>query len=136
MGFFDFLFGKKQPSKTIQPTPQPEPPMPIIESDPTKPKRYRKPKYQYDRDYYQIICALDDETCSKCGKMDLRIYPEDEKIIGENCPPFHDGCRCATVPWFGDDNIGQRAARDHEGRTIYVDASMTHSQWRKKYGRK
>ncbi len=143
MGFFDWLFGRKpkQPEPKVESMTEPK----VIVNDSqenamvnssVKPKRYRKPKYDYRENYYQIITVLDNSTCSKCGKMDLRVYKESEKEIGVNCPPFHDDCRCDVVPWFGDEPVGQRAARDENGKSIYVPANMTWTKWRKLYGGK
>lgn len=132
MGFFDWLFGRKQKQSPIQTKTKQVKPMPVINS--VKPKRYRKPKYEPNENYYQILSVLDDLTCSKCGKMDLRVYKESEMEIGVNCPPFHDDCRCITIPWFGDDEFGKRSARDNNGNSINVPSNTTWTKWRKIYG--
>ena len=49
-------------------------------------------------------------------------------------------CRSTTAPYFEDDfgEIGERAARDEDGKTYYVPADTTFEQWKqrqdKKYG--
>lgn len=93
--------------------------------------------------YYQIIVALDSQTCSDCGKNDLKVFKVAEAKIGVNFPPFHIGCRCATTPEsdpndeiFGgiwDDDPTTRAARDAKGESISVDGKMTYTEWAKKY---
>ena len=54
---------------------------------------------------------------------------------GRTAPPFHCWCRSVTVPYFDDDfgEIGERAARDENGKTYYVPADMTYKEWEKKY---
>ena len=42
---------------------------------------------------------------------------------------FHPRCRGTTVPHI-DDNYGERAARNHEGKTYYVPANTTYQQWK------
>lgn len=153
MGIFSLLFGRKP--KQPQPEPQQyvpqEQPM-VYEPEPTqvqpiavetsiKPQRYKKPKYNGDcEEFYKIIATLDDETCTKCGKMDLRIYRYSEMEIGVNYPPFCKNCRCVVAPWVGDeyddDDEGKRFARDENGNGILVSNKMTWTQWRKIYGNK
>lgn len=86
-------------------------------------------------DEYQIVCCLDDKTCSICGKMDLRHFKYKQAIVGKNFPPFHEGCRCITAPYFKD-NITERVARDRNGKTIYVKGNMKWSKWKDLYGKK
>ena len=49
-------------------------------------------------DKVQIIAALDERTCSECGKYHEKIYPIDK------CPvlPFHPNCRCTVIPYIDD----------------------------------
>ena len=83
---------------------------------------------------YQIICCLDDSTCPTCGKMDLRHFKYGKAKIGKNYPPFHEGCRCEVVPYFDDFADDERAARDKNGKTIYVPGNMKWAKWKEKYG--
>lgn len=82
---------------------------------------------------YEILGTLDFETCSKCGKMDGKVFDLKDYKPGVTAPPFHDGCRCTTCPYFDDDFgiTGERVASDKDGKTYYVPSNMTYSQWRK-----
>lgn len=54
--------------------------------------------------------------------------------IGVTAPPFHPWCRGTTAPYFEDmQNIGERWARDADGKSYEVPKSMTYRQWKKKY---
>lgn len=88
-------------------------------------------------DEYQILCALDDKTCPICGKMDLCHFKYKQAKVGKNYPPFHQGCRCTTIPYFADEDndTAERIAKDKEGKTIYVDEKMTWTNWKKIYGK-
>ncbi|QEY33710.1 hypothetical protein FL966_00780 [Caproiciproducens galactitolivorans] len=84
---------------------------------------------------YQILAALDTETCPLCGKMDSKVFNISEAKIGKNCPPFHSGCRCCITPFIPeyDDLAGPRAARDPvTGKSITVPM-MSYTEWYKKY---
>ena len=84
---------------------------------------------------YQILATLDSKTCGICGRLDRKIYPVSEAVVGKNMPPFHPFCRCTDVPYYPDTPTeGQmRAARDADGNDIEVPESMTYEEWRKKY---
>ena len=86
-------------------------------------------------DKYQIVTALDDSTCEKCGSLDQQVFLESERQEGVNSPPFHHGCRCTTVPYFADmDDWGAtRAARNFEGKHQEVPGNITYKQWKKEY---
>lgn len=88
-----------------------------------------------DDDLYQIECALDKRTCEICGSMDQKVFKYSEIVVGVNYPPFHDGCRCCAVPYFEDMQGAERAARDRDGRTIYVK-NMDWTKWKQIYGGK
>ena len=47
-------------------------------------------------DKVQIIAALDERTCSECGKYHEKIY------LIDKCPvlPFHPNCRCTVIPYI------------------------------------
>lgn len=88
----------------------------------------------YDEgDKYQIICTLDKKTCERCGSMDLKVFDYAQKEISVTYPPFHDGCRCCAVPYFDGDEHNERAARNRDGKTIFVE-NMNWQEWRKVYG--
>ena len=86
---------------------------------------------------YQIIIAYDIRTCDKCQQMDMKIFNLDEARIGNNFPPFHPGCRCATVPYREPEEIdlpeSTKIARDKKWRNIYIPESMTYKEWKQKF---
>jgi len=90
---------------------------------------------ELDVEEFEVIETLDSHTCSQCGDMDGKHFPMTEWIVGVTVPPFHPWCRGTTAPYFEDDFgvIGERAARDADGKTYYVPADMTYEQWEKKY---
>ena len=53
---------------------------------------------------------------------------------GVTAPPFHPWCRSVTVPYFDDEfSLGERAARDEDGKTYYVPADMTYKEWQRSF---
>jgi len=57
-------------------------------------------------DKYEISAATSKpqkETCAKCKSMDGKIFPVGSAVIGVNCPPFHEGCRCDIMPVLPDE---------------------------------
>lgn len=82
---------------------------------------------------YQIIGTLDTHTCSKCGKMDGKVFDLKKYEIGVTAPPFCEDCRCTIMPYFDDDfdDVGERIARGYDGKTYYVPGNMTYSKWKK-----
>jgi len=84
---------------------------------------------------YEIIATLDSHTSEICQEMDGKVFPMSEYVSGATAPPFHVWCRTTTVPAFGDefDKIGERAARDKDGRTYYVPADMTYKEWKESF---
>lgn len=81
---------------------------------------------------YEIVATLDSITSEICREMDGKVFPMSEYAPGSTAPPFHVWCRTTTVPAFGDefDHIGERAARDADGKTFYVPADMTYKEWK------
>lgn len=47
-----------------------------------------------DAKTYEVIVANDKCTCPVCAKYKNKFLPLKGAKIGENCPPFHKGCRC------------------------------------------
>ena len=81
---------------------------------------------------YELVETLDSHTCEICGPLDGKVFPMSQYQPGITVPPFHPRCRGTTVPHF-DDNYGERAAKNHEGKTYYVPADMTYPQWYETY---
>lgn len=82
---------------------------------------------------YEVVAALDEETCPICGNMDGCTFLLSEAQIGVNCPPFHNGCRCCIAPVTQFSGSGSRIARGDDGKTYYVPEDMTYNEWHKKY---
>ncbi|WP_455256727.1 minor capsid protein [Peptoniphilus asaccharolyticus] len=83
---------------------------------------------------YIIVATLDHKTSSICRNMDGKVFLVKDKKVGVNYPPFHVRCRTTTAPYDLDEHsIGERAARDKNGKTIYVPKDMTYKEFYKKY---
>ena len=82
---------------------------------------------------YRILATLDSLTSNICREMDGKVFPMKDFEPGVTAPPFHVRCRTTTVPHFGDefDFVGQRAARNEDGKTYYVPSNMTYQEWEK-----
>ena len=48
---------------------------------------------------YQISTCGDGRTCPNCAKMDQKIFPVSQAVLGKNLPPFCDKCRCIVLPY-------------------------------------
>ena len=86
-----------------------------------------------DVEKYEIVATLDNRTSEVCQQMDGKVFDMKDFQAGVTAPPFHCWCRSCTVPWFEDNNDGERAARDADGNTYYVPADMTYEEWANKF---
>lgn len=84
---------------------------------------------------YQLLATLDLRTSQICQSIDLKIFDLKNYSIGATAPPFHPNCRTTTVPYFDDEFTvdEKRAAKDKNGNTIHVPATMTFDKWQEKY---
>lgn len=82
---------------------------------------------------YEIVATLDSRTSEVCRSMDGKHFSMKEYQIGATAPPFHNRCRSTTCPYFDDEftEDEMRAARGEDGKTYYVPADMTYSEWKK-----
>lgn len=83
---------------------------------------------------YTIVCTLDERTCATCGAMDGRSFP----VKGAHPrPSFHPNCRCVVREELSKEWTERmtRSARDEDGRTVQVPASMTYDEWRKRFAK-
>ena len=80
----------------------------------------------------RILATLDKKTSDICRKKDGEIIRMAEYQVGVTVPPFHPWCRSTTVPHF-DDNAGQRAARDEDGKTYYVPNDTKYPEWKQTF---
>lgn len=90
---------------------------------------------ELDVEQFEVVETLDTHTCEFCGSMDGKHFPMSEFQIGVTAPPFHPNCRGCTCPYFGDefDSVGERAARDEDGKTYYVPGDMTYEEWKNSF---
>ncbi len=73
-------------------------------------------------------------TCELCGELDNKIYKMSEYATGTTAPPFHPWCRCCTAPYFADmEGVGERFARNADGKTYDVPREMTFGEWKEKF---
>lgn len=80
---------------------------------------------------YRILATLDSHTSEICRELDGKVYPMKDYEAGVTAPPFHVWCRSTTVPEFDEfDKIGERAARDKDGKTYYIPGDMTYKEWK------
>lgn len=87
-----------------------------------------------DVEMYIIVSTLDHKTSEICRNMDGKIFAVKDRQVGKNYPPFHTHCRTTTAPYIKEEyGIGERAARDKSGKTIYVPEDMTYHEFHKKY---
>ena len=80
----------------------------------------------------RILATLDKKTSKICRKMDGAVIRIEDYEVGVTVPPFHPRCRSTTVPHF-DDNAGERAARDEDGKTYYVSNDMKYPEWKQAF---
>lgn len=50
--------------------------------------------------------------------------------IGITAPPFHCWCRSCIIPHIKNLKGSQRAARNDENKTYYIDGNMKYSDWK------
>lgn len=87
---------------------------------------------EMDVEYQQFCATLDDRTSEICRSMDGKVIRTCDVEIGMNAPPLHCRCRSVMVPYF-EGNVKERAARDENGNTIYVDGDMSYDEWYNKF---
>lgn len=83
--------------------------------------------------FFSICATLDNDTCEDCGDREGEKIPMSMYEVGVTAPPFHPNCRCTTLPEDGDDSLGERIARDENGKTYHVPNNMTYRQWKEEY---
>lgn len=82
---------------------------------------------------YQFLATLDSKTSTICRDMDNKVFNLSDKEVGINWPPLHSHCRSTTVPYFGDEDPGERIAKDKDGSYYYVPDNMSYTDWYKEY---
>ena len=82
---------------------------------------------------FEVVATLDSHTSKICQDMDGLVQDMKDFQAGVTAPPFHVWCRSCTAPWFEDNDDGQRAARDADGKTYYVPANMKYNDWKNSF---
>ena len=83
---------------------------------------------------YEYVATLDRKTSEICQEMDGKVFDIDDYKPGTNAPPMHCWCRSCIAPYFDDNNMGERAARDPKtGKTVRVPGEMTYKEWEKEF---
>lgn len=90
---------------------------------------------ELDVEEYEVVATLDSRTSEICRMLDGFVGKMEDYKPGETAPPFHVRCRTTTAPHFRDEfaKIGERAARDENGKTYYVPANMSYRTWKNKF---
>lgn len=109
--------------------------------------------------FYEITATLDTHTTPNCRSLDGCVfsvtkggdvpdkyrkadseyrraaYDTTRVIVGMNYPPFHVNCRSVAIPYYETTSraMNTRAAKDKDGKTIYVPADMKYQEWYDKY---
>lgn len=81
---------------------------------------------------YIFIGTLDQKTSKICQSLDGKVFKMSEMQIGKNASPMHPHCRSSIAPYFSDDDLGQRRAKDSDGNSIIVE-NMNYEEWASKY---
>lgn len=84
-------------------------------------------------DEQQFCATLDTRTSEVCRSMDMKVIKSVDVKIGVNAPPLHCRCRSVMVPYFEDDELMERAARDADGKSITVPGDMKYDDWYDKF---
>ncbi|SHE63923.1 minor capsid protein [Schwartzia succinivorans] len=83
---------------------------------------------------YEYVATLDRKTSEICQEMDGKVFDIDDYKPGTNAPPMHCWCRSCIAPYFDDEEISERAARDPKtGKTVRVPGEMKYDSWYNKY---
>jgi SPP1 gp7 family putative phage head morphogenesis protein len=80
---------------------------------------------------YEYMATLDSRTSEKCSGLDGKIFEMSEKEAGVNWPPLHPFCRSSVacvIDGLVRENL-TRAARDANGKSIYIPRSMKYNSW-------
>jgi len=85
---------------------------------------------------YQYLATLDSRTSDICREMDGKVFELREGEVGVNQPPLHPYCRSTIIPYFEDNLLDDRIARDEdgEGKSYRVGEDVTFFEWVEQYG--
>lgn len=81
-----------------------------------------------------FIATLDERTSEICQSLDGTIIEMKDYQPGITVPPLHPYCRSTTAPYFADmAGLGERIARDEDGKNYFVPRDMTYHDWEKTF---
>ena len=72
--------------------------------------------------YEYVACGLSD-CCSICKRLDGKIFKVEDLECGENAPPMHPNCHCATAPYLDNKEYD-------EWLDGYKDHGLTFEDWK------
>lgn len=88
---------------------------------------------ELDAEEYEILAVLDSKTSPICQDFDGQVFKLKDMKVGVNAPPFHPNCRSIIIPYYDDYGVGERIAKDKDGKTYYVPADMKYKDWKRKF---
>lgn len=91
---------------------------------------------ELDVEEYEFASSLTESTCPECGALDGMHWKITEKEPGVNFPPIHPNCTiCTTIPYIDPAELEHdtRAAKDANGKTVYIPRNMKYPEWKEKY---
>jgi SPP1 gp7 family putative phage head morphogenesis protein len=93
---------------------------------------------ELDVEEVEILETLDYHTCETCGSMDGKKVPLNQMEPGVTVPPFHPNCRGTTAPVIDEElwGVGERTARDENGKYYTVPGDMTYEEWKARQNEK
>ncbi len=77
----------------------------------------------------EVHCTLDEKTCEICGQYDGKVYKVSDTA---HLPTYHPNCRCYVTVVLKKEGK-TRSARDLNGKSTKVPASMTYQEWREEH---
>lgn len=83
-------------------------------------------------EYYRFRSELSSTVCPRCGATDSHIFKVSERVVGVNAVPMHPFCHCYEIPAVDLMNR-TRVGRDENDRNVKFPASMTYTEWKRKY---
>lgn len=89
-----------------------------------------------DIEEYRFLATLDLRTSEICRSLDGKFFKVSERQPGINCNPMHPYCRSTTVAAIDRElleNMKRSALDPATGKRIKVPATMTYSDWYKKF---
>jgi SPP1 gp7 family putative phage head morphogenesis protein len=84
---------------------------------------------------YRYLATLDMRTSEICRQMDGKVFDIKDAQVGINQPPLHPHCRSTTIPYFADNVLPTRVARDISGKGYYLPKDMNYTEWKSTFAK-